>query len=90
MLTDPGDLLDKHCYLLEEDFEQLGEGASGVREQWIASMESALKAADHIRSGRRIEGSPGTFSPVTRYSNILRLSSNGSFVYKRGRRRRAV
>ena len=29
MWTDPGDLLAKHRYLLEEDFELLGEGSTG-------------------------------------------------------------
>ena len=40
MWTDPADILAKHCYLLEEDFQLLGEGTSGERQQWIDSMEN--------------------------------------------------
>ena len=33
MWTDPADMLAKHRYLLEEDFQLLGEGTSGERQQ---------------------------------------------------------
>jgi len=95
MWTDPADLLSKHRYLLEDDFEILGEAASGVRLQWIASMESALGAAEHVRSGHKYWGDPGTFAPTRharkravkdRKKTILRSSPGGGKVYRRRRR----
>ena len=87
MWTDPGDLLAKHRYLLEEDFELLGEGSAGSRLLWIASMESARKAADHVRAGRHYAGNPGSFKFKTGYTTTLRPSQDGRFVYKRTRRK---
>jgi len=52
MWTDPSDLLTKHRHLLEEDFEKLGDNTADARKIWIASMESALASADHVRSGK--------------------------------------
>jgi predicted RNA-binding Zn-ribbon protein involved in translation (DUF1610 family) len=95
MWTDPADLLSKHRYLLEDDFEILREAASGVRLQWIASMESALGAAEHVRSGHKYWGDPGTFAPTRharkravkdRKKTILRSSPGGGKVYRRRRR----
>ena len=57
MWKDPAELLTKHRYLLEEYFEKLGEESAGVRQQWIAFMESALAAADYVRSGNIHGGS---------------------------------
>lgn len=71
MYTDPTDLLDGHQYLLEEDFQQLGEGSSGARLQWIESMESALKAAAFVRSGRPCRGTPGVFVPAAAYNDVI-------------------
>ena len=85
--TDPAELLDRHKYLLEEDFHQLGAGSSGVRQNWIQSMESALKAAAIVKTGRQYRGEPGVYVPTQRYTNILRPSSDGSQVYRRCRRR---
>ena len=80
MWSDPTKLLAKHLFLLEEDFELLGEGSSGVRLTWIASMESALKAADYVRLRKQYTGNPGPFTSATRYRNNLRPSQNESFV----------
>ena len=85
--TDPAELLDRHKYLLEEDFHQLGAGSSGVRQNWIQSMESALKAAAIVKTGRQYRGDPGVYVPNQQYTNILRPSSDGSQVYRRCRRR---
>ena len=87
MYTDPSELLAQHRYLLEEDFENLGEGSSGERQHWIASMESALKAANHVRSGKEYVGEPGAFvgSHSFNYTTALRPSSGGSYVYRRCR-----
>jgi hypothetical protein len=43
--TDPVLLLPQHCHLLETNFEQLGKGPSTARQYWLASLESALHAA---------------------------------------------
>lgn len=59
LMVDPADLLDRHRYLLEGDFTELGEGSAVDRQNWIASMESAMSAAEHVRSGRPILGDPG-------------------------------
>ena len=87
MWTDPSDLLAKHQHLLEEDFVKLGKETAGTRQHWIASMESALAAADHVRSGKEYWGEPGTFAPTrhTRYMTALRHSSRGSHMYRRYR-----
>ena len=87
MWTDPGDLLAKYRYLLEEDFELLGKGLAGSQLLWITSMESARKAADHVRAGRQYTGNPGSFKFKTGYTTTLRPSQDGRFVYKRTRRK---
>ncbi len=53
MIIDPDDLLAKHYYLLEEDFHELGVSPSGVWKQWVCSMESEVKAADHVKLGKQ-------------------------------------
>ena len=90
MWTEPGDLLTKHRYLLEEDFELMGEGSTGTRLQWIASIESAKKAADRIRSGLNLLGEPGSFVEPVWDSNSLKPTKDGSIVYRRCRRKRSI
>jgi len=86
MDTDPADLLEKHQYLLEGDFYELGDASAGVRQTWIASIESALEAAKHVRLGKPTRGNPGTFPSLT--SNITpRPSADGSVVYRSRRQR---
>ena len=52
MPVDPIELLlPKHRHLLEGEFGTLGENSSAARQNWIASMESALSAAKHVYSG---------------------------------------
>ena len=46
--TDPNDLLPQHRHLLQQDFQQLGEGRSLDRQYWITSMQSALETADIV------------------------------------------
>ena len=46
------ELLPKHCHLLEGEFKALGGHSSAARQNWIASMESALSAAKHVYSGQ--------------------------------------
>ena len=81
MHTDPSELLSCHQQLLHEDFEALGEGSAGDRRTWIESMESALEAAEHYRSGREIMGSPGEVRRRRRVATPRR-SPGGSFVYR--------
>ena len=58
MRTHPHSLLEKHRYLLQEDFEKLGEGVPEERKQWIVAMESAVLAAEFVRSGDQCKGNP--------------------------------
>ena len=86
--TDPDDLLPRHQHLLERDMYELGEGSSGMRQQWVASMEAALQAAVYVHSGRPCRGYPGLrASPAAEYVNVTRPSSEGSMVYCRRKRR---
>jgi hypothetical protein len=48
ILTDPESLLPVHQYLLDTDFEKLGERDTIERWYWLASMSSAPKAAQMI------------------------------------------
>ena len=88
MLIDPNDLLDRHKYLLQVDFQDLGEGSSATRKNWANSVDSAVKAAQLVRSGRKYYGNPGGFTPATSTpaSPVRRRDQSGSFVYRRGRR----
>ena len=58
MRIHPHSLLEKHRYLLQEDFEKLGEGAPEERKQWIVTMESAVSAAYFVESGNLCKGNP--------------------------------
>jgi hypothetical protein len=87
MWTDPSELLSNHQQLLEVDFEELGEGPSSDRQQWIIAMESAISLAGHVRAGRPIRGNIGTF-PTRRTANVSqRPSRTGSVVYRSRSRR---
>ena len=57
MSTLPSALLSKDCYLLSEDFHQLGEGPAAIRQVWPASMELALGAASNYAAGTLVPGS---------------------------------
>ena len=82
MWTDPSELLSNHQQLLEVDFEELGEGPSSDRQQWIIAMESAISLADHVRAGRPTRGDIGTF-PTRRAARVSqRTSRSGSVVYR--------
>ena len=51
--VDPTDLLPEHQRLLNVDYERLGEGKAEQRQIWLAEMESAVSAANHIVRGSR-------------------------------------
>ena len=61
MEIDPAELLVQHRSLFEEDFHVLGGGSTVIRQTWIASVESVLAAAAHVRSGYTTLGNPGSF-----------------------------
>ena len=52
--TNPSELLETHRHLLEENFEELGEGPAGGRQVWIALMESAKTTKKHVVGGGRV------------------------------------
>ena len=84
--TDPADLLERHRYLLEVDFHDLGAGSTARRQVWVSSLTSALATADRFRhtytSSTLIRS-----SPPSRLSDQPRLRSRGSgMVYCRAAR----
>jgi hypothetical protein len=52
LATSPDNLLPQHRHLMELDFAQLGEGTTADRQYWIATIDSALKAATYGTSQR--------------------------------------
>ena len=70
MRIHPHSLLEKHRYLLPEDFEKLREGVPEERKQWIVAMESAVLAAEFVRSGNQCKGNP--------YSVRCRMQGSGN------------
>ncbi len=48
---DPGDLLEENQGLLHLDFEQLATGPVKEKVEWIAEMELAMGAAEHVVQG---------------------------------------
>ena len=65
--TYPSSLLDEDKYLLDIDFEDLGDGAADSRQMWISEMEAALAAArDAGREGiDKVAGDSFPFPPCT-------------------------
>ena len=45
------DLLPKHRHLLQKDIGELGGSIAGRQVNWVALVESALAAADHVNAG---------------------------------------
>ena len=64
MEVDPAELLEQHRSLFKEDFHELGAGSTRIRKTRIASVESVLVAAAHVRSGRGTLGHPSGFGPT--------------------------
>ena len=50
---DPEELLEKNWDLLQLDFERLATGPVKDKMEWIAEMESATGAAEHVSHGSR-------------------------------------
>jgi len=83
MLIDPADLLEKHQHLLlEEDFTKLGEGPTLQRKVWVASMETALSAAKHVKSGKRVLGNLECTNSSRVAHNSPRPHRGGSIIYQ--------
>lgn len=86
--TTAADLLPRHRHLLNVDFLSLGEGPVADRQQWIASMQSALSAAQHVRSGCPVSSaSLRRFNTARRPRRTCprvrsRPSTSGSVVYR--------
>ena len=51
LCTDLMDILPYHRFLLDGNFEALGEGSTANMQHWSAAMESALMAAKYVRAG---------------------------------------
>jgi hypothetical protein len=81
--TDPSTLLDEDKYLLDIDFEKLGDGPSAARQAWISEMEAARAAACYA-SREELEGDLDDL-----YCSILvQVDTEGSIRFCRRRRRR--
>ena len=65
------------------DFYGLGEGSTGTRQQWIASMEAALKAAVYVESGRQYHDNLDLRILAAPTVNVIRSSSEGNIIYRR-------
>jgi hypothetical protein len=50
---DPGDLLEEDRVLLQVDFERLTRSSATEKLEWIAGMDSAMGAVEHITGGSR-------------------------------------
>ena len=87
MYTNPDELLPCHKHLLETDFGRLGEGSPVDRQYWIVSIESALKAAERVRSGQIVRGTMPIYNKPRRRRVIPTTRANGSIVYRRTSRR---
>ena len=83
--TDPDDLLPRHQYLLEGDFHDLGAGRAAGRQVWLALTKLAIAAVNHVRAGRPVAGSLGSFPQHTQVVNGVCPSREGIMVCRRCR-----
>ena len=82
--TDPSSLLDDDKYLLDIDFDDLGDGAAASRQMWISEMEAASAAArDAGREG--IDEAAGNSFPVP----PAPVDTEGSIRFRRRRCRQS-
>jgi hypothetical protein len=63
-LIDPKDLLPRHQYLLETDFEALGSGPTLDRQIWLANINLARAAAHLAQAGTLTPAAVVHFSTV--------------------------
>jgi hypothetical protein len=82
--TDPSTLLDEDKYLLDIDFEKLGDGPSAARQAWISEMEAARAAACHVTRDE-LDGDLDE-----KYGSIpMPVDTEGSIRFRRRRRRQS-
>jgi hypothetical protein len=79
--TDPSSLLEEDRYLLEIDFDELGNGPSANRQVWISEMEAAAAAAKYEMSA---DAEDVSHCP----NNEVPVDTEGSIRFRRRRRRR--
>jgi hypothetical protein len=82
--VDPCTLLEEDRYLLEINFDELGDGSSACRQAWISEMEAARAAASYAASAETDDISPESspWMPVP-------VDTEGSIRFRRRRRRRS-
>jgi hypothetical protein len=78
MWTDPDSLLPEDSFLLDIDFEELGEAPAVERQIWLSEMRSAANAASLA------QGDPLPFPPSSEGPTV---DTEGSIRYRRRRRR---
>jgi hypothetical protein len=82
--TDPSTLLDEDKYLLEIDFESLGDGPATARQAWISEMEAARAAACFESCEDIQDGIDDQY-----HSLPTQVDTEGSIRFRRRRRRRS-
>ena len=90
-MTDPEDLLPENRHLLDIDFEALGEASSIEKQFWVAEMETAVAASDHVKQGtvqalRSRYGSGAVYDTRRRTVSSMK-DSEGSLRWRRRRKR---
>ena len=90
--VDPEDLLPENRALLEIDFDALGKGSTQDKQFWVAEMESAISAAEHINQGTR-QALRTRYEVRTTYDTrpttvTSTKDSEGSIRWRRRRKRR--
>ena len=91
-MTDPEDLPPQNCYLLDIDFEALGEASSIEKQFWVAEIETAVAATDHIKHGtvqalRSRYGMDAVYDTRRRTVSLMK-ESEVSMRWRRRRKRR--
>ena len=91
IMLEPLDLLPEHRDLLQLDFVELGEGPAIDRQYWVADMEAAVEAADHVRQGRaqalRTRYGSDAMQRVGSVRVDVLVDNEGSIRWRRRRRR---
>ena len=90
--VDPDDLLPENRALLEIDFDALGKGSTQDKQFWVAEMDSAISAAEHIKQGTR-QALRTRYELKTAYDTrpttvTSTKDSEGSIRWRRRRKRR--
>lgn len=89
LYTDPSELLPRHRPLLEIDFAKLGAGSTIGREFWIASVDSAISAAEAHRKLRRSRFCSGPTIPDPTATRVdMPIITERGIRYKKRRKRK--